>query len=106
MAELKAQLREQILAIDGVEEKVWPGEAGEFRSFVVRGKDFAHFHGENELDLRLTKRWIAFHHLQHPKNSSHHPKRASGSPWIELAFNTEADLVQIMEWVKLAIRSI
>lgn len=56
MSTLKESLKEMILTIPGVTEKFWPTDNGGFASFIFKGKDFAHFHAGNELDLRLTKK--------------------------------------------------
>ena len=106
MSNLKETLREKILSIPGVVEKYWPTENGGFTSYVFKNKDFAHFHPGNELDLRLTKKVIAKEKIVHPKDSVVHPNRAQGSPWIELRFNTQTELLNVYRLVELAIKQI
>ena len=51
-------LREQLIsrgAAFGVEDQPLPGRDGGFSSLCHDGKAFAHFHHDNELDIRLTK---------------------------------------------------
>lgn len=106
MSTLKESLKEMILTIPGVTEKFWPTDNGGFASFIFKGKDFAHFHAGNELDLRLTKKMIASEKLVHPKDSVDHPNRAKGSSWIELRFSSERDVLDVYRLVLLAIKQI
>jgi hypothetical protein len=68
-----------------------------------RGKEFAHFHSDTELDLRLTRRVIASLGLAHPPGSVHHPTRAARSPWIEIRFSSPDEVQRAVELVKLAV---
>ena len=70
------------------------------------GKEFAHFHNDNELDLRLTKRVIQAERLSHPPGSAHHPTRSPSSPWIELRFVTANDVTHVASLVKLAVANL
>jgi len=106
MANLKQTLSKKILDIPGVTERFWENETGGFRSFIFKNKDFAHFHKGNELDLRLTRKVIAREKLKHPQGSVDHPNRAQGSPWIELRFETEDEVLNICRLVELAIKQI
>ncbi|WP_261841720.1 luciferase domain-containing protein [Aliamphritea ceti] len=106
MSKLKQYLRDMILDIPAVTDQTVQGRNGEFTSFSFKGKEFAHFHTGDELDLRLTKKVIASEQLEHPRNSENHPKRTANSAWIELRFTKEADLQQIIELVTLATRQI
>ena len=102
----KEKLRGKILGIDGVTELTVSGKHGDFSSFVFKGKEFAHFHGENTIDLRLTKKVIAEQKLSHPEISQSHPNRSPKSPWIELKFNDEPELNWVFNYVVLATQQI
>ena len=106
MSKLKETLTKKILSISGVSEKFWPNDEGGFTSFIYKEKDFAHYHSSNEIDLRLTKKVIAKEELTHPTDSSVHPKRAAGFPWIELRFSTVKEVNETFRLVKLAIQQI
>jgi hypothetical protein len=106
MSELKESLTKKILSLPGVKEEIWPNESGGFISFKFKGKDFAHYHPSDEIDLRLTKKVIAAESVIRLPNSIVHPKRAKSSPWIEIRFSSEKDLNEIMRLVKLAIEQI
>lgn len=74
-----------------------------FSSLHYKGKDFAHFHGNNELDIRLTNKIISEQKLSRPTNSEKHPKRSITSPWIELRFFEGNDIENIVRLVKLLL---
>ena len=101
MTEFKTQLLDDLTKIDGVEHRPSPVAGG--TALFYFGKEFAHFHNDNELDLRLTKKAIQSEGLTHPSGSVHHPTRSPSSPWIELRFTTSKDIAQIVRLVKLAV---
>lgn len=85
----------------GVEDRPAPVAGGS--ALFYRGKEFAHFHNDAELDLKLTKKIIAAEALSHPPGSVHHPHRAAGSPWIELRFDDAKSVEAVARLVLLAI---
>ena len=87
----------------GVEERVAPGRDDGFSALFYEGKEFAHFHHDNELDIRLTKAVIRRENLVHPPGSTRHPKRGKTSHWIELRFDTPAEVDQVVRLVEVAI---
>ena len=106
MSNLRRELEQKILALPSVTINTYQGKNGEFSSFVYKEKEFAHFHNDNELDLRLTKRVIASEGVVHPSDSINHPKRSKASPWIELRYNNKKELAKVFGYVKLAIAQI
>ena len=62
---------------------------------VTEGKEFAHFHNDNEIDIRLIKNIISEQNLSHPVNSKNHPNRSKNWPWIELRCLVEANIEDI-----------
>ena len=106
MTNLKHELEKKILELPDVTIKTYQGKNSEFSSFVYKDKEFAHFHNENELDLRLTKRVIADEGVSHPDDSEHHPKRSKASPWVELRYKNKKELTRVFGYVKLAIAQI
>ena len=101
MNTLKTQLLNELKLIEGLEVRPSPVAGG--TALFYRGREFAHFHNDNELDLRLTKSVIAAEGLTHPSASIHHPTRSLSSPWIEVRFNTLKDIAQVARLVKLAV---
>ena len=101
MAPLKTKLLAELRQIDGVEDRPSPVAGG--CALFYRGKEFAHFHDDNEIDLRLTKTLIRELGLAHPAGSVHHPGRSANSAWIELRFADAADIARVAALVKLAV---
>jgi hypothetical protein len=103
---LRKQLVQSLLNIPGITEKIWPDRDDGFSSFEYKGKDFAHFHHDNELDVRLGKQIIKANQVPRPTDSKQHPNRASGSPWIELRYNTSTEVDEVVRLIKLAIHQL
>ena len=101
MDNLKAKLVDALRKIDGLEDRPSPVAGGS--ALFYNGKEFAHFHNENELDLRLTKKVIKTLGLSHPAGSHNHPNRSANSPWIEVRFNNSDDIEYVSKLVKLAV---
>ena len=105
MDNLRALLLEELMAL-GVTEKVYPNRDDGFSSLLYKNKDFAHFHNNNELDLRLTAKIIKAEGILRPQSSTHHPDRSNNSPWIEVRFITPNDIPEVIRLAKLAIAQI
>lgn len=101
MQDLKAELLEQLRSIDGLEDRSSPVAGG--TALFYRGKEFAHFHHDNELDLKLTTRVIRELGLQHPPDSVHHPNRSKNSAWFEVRYASSADVSTAIGLVRRAI---
>ena len=101
MDKLKAKLLVELRKIAGVEDRPSPVSGGS--ALFYNDKPFAHFHHDNELDLRLTRKVIKTLGLSHPAGSVHHPDRSQNSAWIEVRFNKTADVEKVLKLVKLAV---
>lgn len=104
MEQLKATLLSELQAIAGLEARPSPVAGGTALFFC--GKEFAHFHHANELDLRLTKKRIQALGLSHPAGSTFHPTRSQNSAWIEVRFNAPSDIAHVKGLVEIAIASL
>ena len=98
---LKQQLLQALATIDALTAEPSPVSGG--TALFYQGREFAHFHNDNELDVRLTKKVIQAEGLAHPPGSVHHPTRSPSSPWIEVRFRTASEVDRTAELVKLAI---
>jgi hypothetical protein len=97
---LRKQLVQSLLAaIPGLEERASKVAGGS--ALFYRDKEIAHFHGDNELDARLTRKLIKSEGLTHPPDSTVHPNRAASSEWIELQFLNATDVSEIVRLFKL-----
>jgi hypothetical protein len=101
---LKQKLLQSLASVEGLAAEPSPVSGG--TALFFRGREFAHFHNDHELDLRLTKKVIHSLGLAHPVGSVHHPTRSSSSPWIEVRFNTSAEAERAAELVKIAIEQL
>jgi len=57
MAELRRQLIKKLEGIPGLENK--PSKVAGGSAIFYKGKEIAHFHHNNEIDVRLTKKLFA-----------------------------------------------
>ncbi len=87
----------------GVEHRSVPGRDDGFAGLFYRGKAFAHFHNDHELDIRLTRAVIEREGLSHPNDSAVHPNRSAKSQWIEIHFTTSKEVDDIVRLVRIAI---
>jgi len=101
MTDLKTELLQELRKIDGVEDRPSPVSGGS--ALFYHDKPFAHFHSENELDLRLTKKIIKKLGLSHPPDSVHHPNRSPNSAWIEVRFASTNEIDNVLKLVRLAV---
>jgi hypothetical protein len=104
MTALKQALIAELNQISGFDARPSPVAGG--TALFYRGKEFAHFHHDQELDLRLTRQLIKSLGLVHPPHSAQHPTRSAASPWIEVQFNTEEDARRAVQLVKTAIEQL
>ena len=102
MSDLRAKLVKRLSKL-GVKDQPLPGRDDGFSSLCYGGKVFAHFHNDNELDIRLTRDVIDREGLTHPSDSLVHPNRGAKSHWIEVRFTKTLELDRIVDLVKLAI---
>ena len=105
MSALRKLLSQRLRRL-GIEERAWPGRDDGFASLLYRGKDFAHFHTDDELDIQLGKDVIKRERLVHPLDSTAHPTRSVQSAWYEMRFRNAADVDEAVRLVRLAIGAI
>ena len=101
MTQLKTLLLDELRNIEGVEDRPSPVAGG--TALFYLGMEFAHFHNDNELDLRLTRSVIHAEGLSRPQASIHHPTRSLSSPWIAVRFKTTKDIAHVARLLKLAV---
>ena len=100
MPSLKQDLLELLAPIEGFTAQ--PSKVAGGTALFYCGKEFAHFHNDNEIDLRLTRILIKSLGLSHPATSEQHPTRAASSQWIEVQFQTAYEVHCVAELVTLA----
>lgn len=104
MTLLRKKLTEEVEKIPGVTDEISPVAGGS--ALHYKGKEFAHFHNDHELDIKLTRKLIKQEGLSHPDDSSVHPNRSSNSQWIELRFHNQDEVTEVARLVKLAVTAL
>jgi hypothetical protein len=95
--ELVQTLLSEVVGLEERASKVAGGSA-----LFYKGKEIAHFHSDNEIDVRLTKKVITSEGLSHPTDSEFHADRAPSSQWFEMRYSKASDLKRVVRLFKLA----
>ena len=99
MTERGKQVREALLSIDGVLES--DSIFSDDMAYWVNGKEIAHFHGQDSLELRLTRPVIR--ELRDQLKAEPHVKlRNASSDWLIMSFASAADVRFIASLAKRA----
>jgi hypothetical protein len=101
MSRLRKELVKRLEKIPGLEDR--PSKVAGGSAIFYHGKEIAHFHHDNELDVRLTKKVIKAEGLAHPEDSEFHRHRSPSSEWIELRFTKVAHLDEVVRLFELAV---
>jgi hypothetical protein len=103
MSKLRKQLIEKLEQIPGLEDR--PSKVAGGSAIFYEDKEIAHFHDDNEIDIRLTKKLIRSEGLTHPKDSKFHKSRSITSNWLEIKFHSPKDVDQVVRLFKLALQN-
>jgi hypothetical protein len=93
---------EKLRQIPGIEERASKVSGGS--ALFFNGKEIAHFHHDNEIDIRLTRKIIRQEGLHHPVDSKIHLHRSPSSDWIEVRFRTSDELDEAVRLTRLALK--
>ncbi len=102
MAKLRKLLIDELEKIPGIDVHLWTPE----RDFLVidyKGKEIAHFHGNNELDIRLSPEIVKRDGLSHATNRVGHLNRKNGGTWLIVRFTRKVHLAEMLRLLKMAI---
>jgi hypothetical protein len=102
MTSLKKQLVEKLQKIPHLEDR--PSKVAGGSAIFYKGKEIAHFHNNNEIDVRLTKKVIKSEGLTQPTDSKFHHHRSPSSEWIELRFSRTHHLDEVVRLFKLSLK--
>ena len=106
MEELRNELILKILSLPGIEERpsrLSSAKTPKSAAYFFKGREVAHFHHNHEIDLRLTRKLIRREGLQHPADSKIHQHRGSSSDWLEIRFQSRADVEEAVRLLRLAL---
>ena len=101
MGKLKKDLVTALEKIPGLEDR--PSKVSGGSAIFYHDKEIAHFHHDNEIDVRLTKKIIRKEGLNHYDDSTIHKHRSPSSEWIEIRFKTAKDVNEVVRLFKLAL---
>lgn len=101
MAKLRKDLIKKLEGIPGLEDR--PSKVAGGSAIFYKGKEIAHFHHDNEIDIRLTRKVIRKEALNHPTDSKIHKHRSPSSEWIEIRFRKTNDLDEVVRLFKMAL---
>lgn len=68
-----------------------------------RGKEFAHFHDHEEIDIRLSHKFIKKEGLKPLEDSPFHLKRSKKSRWMQMRFRTEEEAQNLLNLIQRLI---
>lgn len=102
MAALKTLLLQEIEKIPHLEGR--PSKVAGGHAIFYKNKEIAHFHSNNEIDIRLTKKLIKKEGLIHPTDSLFHSGRKPGSDWFEFRFKRKEHVEEALRLFKLALK--
>ena len=102
MASLKIQLIEKLEKIKGIDVRLWKPDH-HLMVIEYNGKEIAHFHGNNELDIRLSEELVKREGLTHAPNQIGHPDRENGGRWLIVRFTRKHHLAEMERLIRLAI---
>jgi Luciferase len=97
--DLRARLRERLLAIDGKIES--ESQFADVMAFWVNGKEIAHFEGDDEINMRLTRRVVSSERHRLKVDARVDLKRRSAD-WIVIRFSEHEDLDFVAELAAMA----
>ncbi len=102
MAGLRKKLVNKLERLPGIDVHLWKPDS-DLMVIDYKGKEVAHFHGNNELDIRLSKEVVKRDGLTHAPNHVGHPNRKNGGRWLIARFTREGHLAEMVRLVKMAI---
>ncbi len=99
---LADDLRDRLSRFDGLslEPSRWHDEP----AYWYRGMEILHFHGDSEVDLRLTRREIAANRAS-LREDARVRWRTSPSDWLTLNVGEQDDVQFVVELVKAAMKA-
>ena len=102
MAKLRKMLINELEKILGIDVHLWRPD----RDFMVvdyKGKEVAHFHGNNELDVRLSLQVVKREGLTHATDRVGHLNRKNGGTWLIVRFTRKSHIAEMLRLVRMAI---
>lgn len=101
MSGLRKKLTEKLIKQPGIDIRYWKPD---HHLLVIyhNDREIAHFHGNNELDIRLSREFVKREGLTHAPNRIGHPERKNGGRWLIVRFTRQSHLTEIERLIKVA----
>lgn len=99
---LRASLENDLRALADVKVELW--KDSDLMCVFYRGKEFAHFHDQEEIDIRLTQAFIKRKQLKPLEDSIYHLKRSEKSQWMQFRFKTKAETKELLDLIQRLIK--
>ncbi len=99
-AGLRMVFERRLLELPQVTLKPW--KETELICVFFGNKEFAHFHGQTILDLRLSVKIIREEQLSRDVSARIHPNRSQNSRWICFELKSPADVDRLLHLVQRA----
>lgn len=68
-----------------------------------KGKEFAHFHTDPEIDVRMSQKFIRKLKLGPAFESANHPNRSKNSRWRVIPFHSAQDVDNIVQLIETLV---
>jgi len=69
------------------------------------GKEIAHFHDDQEIDIRMSQKFIRNENIRAVVESKYHPNRSKKSRWVIMQFKTDEDVDKILKIIGSLVRA-
>ncbi len=98
---LKPRLEVRLRKLPDVTVSLWKDT--DLMCVFYRGKEIAHFHDHQEIDIRMSQPFIKQEALSPLADSAYHPGRSKKSRWMQIRFTTEQDTERILNLIRRLI---
>lgn len=98
---LRNQFEESLRKLPEITVELW--KDSDLMCVFYRGKELAHFHDHQEIDIRLSQKFIKKEGLKPLEDSPFHLKRSKKSRWMQMRFQTEAEVQNLLSLIQRLI---
>lgn len=99
---IRATLEARLTEVPGLDQR--RSRYGHGGAYFVGEREVAHFHGENRMDVRLTREVIREHKARGPMDPRVRT-RGSSADWVEVRVSETSDLAYALSLVEEAARA-
>jgi hypothetical protein len=104
MADMKLRRRfeDELRALPETKVELW--KDSDLMCVFYRGKEIAHFHDHEEIDVRLSQAFIKKEQLRPLDDSKFHPNRSKQSRWMQFRFRTDKEVEALLSLIRRLIK--